>query len=251
MFTPENEYYDRELEELILKSHNGQWSVDTRIDWSQAPVVPEGMSSALYADMVSQLYYAEEAALQLCARLIRELPELQAKLYVCAQAADEARHAQAYRMYAERLGGLAPITADMKAIFEDGLAWDGPAWGLVAAMNIVLEREALAQQKRRIKQLPCPLFRAINQAIIVDESRHCRFGYLYLKNVVPHASAAERAAVLGWLTALWKRWCNSHVHRYTIAGAEVLHLRQDELAHSWRARLRLFDKLGLSAREAA
>lgn len=251
MFTPDLESYDCDIEALILKSHNQQWSVDTRIDWNLPIVIPEGMERSLYADMVSQLYYAEEAALQLCARLILELPELQAKMYVCAQAADEARHAQAYRMYAERLGGLAPITDDMRAIFETGLAWDGPAWGLVAAMNIVLEREALGQQKRRIRQLPCPLFREINQAIIIDETRHCRFGWLYLRSVIPSVSEAEKREVLAWLSGLWKRWCGSHVHRYTISGSEILHLRQDELAHSWNARMRLFARLGLATREAA
>ena len=251
MFTPDLEFYDPDIEALILKSHDQQWAVHTRIDWTQSIVIPNGLARSVYADMVSQLYYAEEAALQLCARLIRELPELQAKMYVCAQAADEARHAQAYRMYAERLGGLAPITEDMKAIFEAGLAWDGPVWGLVAAMNVVLEREALGQQKRRIKQLPCPLFRDINEAIIVDESRHCRFGVLYLHRVLPAVSEGEKRDVLAWLKDLWARWCDSHVHRYTIVGSDVLHLRQSELAHSWAARMRLFAKLGLVTSEAA
>lgn len=251
MFTPETEHFDPELEKLIHRSSNNQWATDTAIDWSQEIVLPEGLLSETYVDMVSQLYYAEEASIQLCARLIREIPEFQAKRYLCAQIADEARHAQAYKAYADRLGGLAPMTEDIKGIFSEGLVWEGPTWGLVAAMNIVLEHEALAQQKRRIKQLPCPLFEQINRAIIVDESRHCRFGVLYLGRVVPSAPESEKQMVIAWLQSMWGRWCNSHVHRYTHPGAAMMHLRQEELEESWNARIRQFESFGLFSAKAA
>lgn len=245
MFTPELESFDLELEKLINRSNNNQWSTDTHIDWDQEVIIPEGLMAETYADMVSQLYYAEEAAIQSCARLIRTLPEFQAKRFLCAQASDEARHAQAYKMYVDRIGGLRPITEDMREIFEEGLVWEGPSWGLVAAMNIVLEHEAIAQQKRRIKELPCPLFRQINQSIIVDESRHCRFGVLYLSRVVPLAIPDERKRVATWLQSMWGRWCNSHVHRYTHPGEEMMHLRQGELEESWKARKEQFSSFGL------
>ena len=53
MFTPDLEFYDPDIEALILKSHDQQWAVHTRIDWTQSIVIPNGLARSVYADMVA------------------------------------------------------------------------------------------------------------------------------------------------------------------------------------------------------
>jgi hypothetical protein len=179
---------------------------------------------------VSQLYYSEEAAIHVLGQMMQSLPGVEARQYVCTQAIDEARHAQVYRRYLERLGDIAPIDPGLHAVFDKALTWNGPVLGLVVAMNLVMEHEALAQQKKRIATLPCPLFRQVNQAIIRDEARHAAFGVIYVQNVGPKASPAERARILEWISGLWMLWSQANEGRYTNDGEEVLRLDPSVLA---------------------
>jgi hypothetical protein len=251
MFTPETDVRDERLTALIANSQSHQWAPEERIDWSEPVVPPEGLALGVYVDMVSQLYYAEEATLQVCSRMIAELPEMQAKLYVCLQVADEARHAGVYRSYLEKLGDIRPIDRGLKDVFDAALAFDGPAFGLVAALNVLMEHEALRQQQRRIETLPCPLFRQINQAIVQDESRHAAFGVIYLDATLPGRSAEEKGAVGDWLRELWRLWREANRDRYTQEGEGVLRLDQAELQSRGRHVTGLLRQLGLLEKGAS
>lgn len=220
------------------------------LDWWTPVVLPAGVRASVYADMVSQLFWAEQVALDALARMTAELPEPEARDFLATQIADEDRHAQVYRGYLERLGDLRPLDPGLGEVFAEATAWDGPAWGRVAALNVLMEHEALHQQHHRIANLPCPLFKQVNQRIAADESRHAGFGVLYLEHVIPTATGAEKAEVTAWLGRLWNLWRAANKGRYQAEGEHVLRLDADELEQRGRRVAATLASLGLGPRSS-
>ena len=239
---------DMRLDRLTAKARSGQWFAD-QIAWNAEPVLPERLPPAVYVDMVSQLYHAELAALDVLARLIGELPEASAQRFLATQIADEQRHAAVYRTYLERLGDIAPINDRLDAIFRSARDAKMPAFAGVVALNIVMEHEALQQQKKRIETLPCPLFREINRRIVTDEARHAGFGVIYLAGALPNASHADRFAVAVWVKQLWAMWCEANEGRYATAGAELLRLERAHLGERWTILVDRLASLGLATED--
>jgi hypothetical protein len=204
------------------------------VDWSLPVAVPTGVRTEVYVDMVSQLFWAERVALDALARMVVELPESEARTFLATQISDEDRHAQVYRGYLERLGDMRAVDPGLAEVFAAAAAWDGPAWAHVAALNVLMEHEALHQQHHRIANLPCPLFKLINTRIAADESRHAGFGVLYLEHVIPTASAADKAEVMAWLGRLWNLWRAANQGRYQAEGEHVLRLDAAELEQRGR-----------------
>ena len=220
------------------------------IDWSAGVLVPGSVRPAVYVDMVSQLYWAERVALEVLERMRRELPEAEAGAFLATQVDDEARHAALYLEYLQRLGELAPRDPGLGEVFHAAMQWNGPAWGRVVALNVMMEHEALHQQKRRIATLPCPLFKQVNRQIADDESRHAAFGVLYLEHAVPRAEEGEKAEVMRWLGQLWGLWQQANRGRYQAEGEEVLRLDAEELAHRGRRVTATLASLGLGSQHA-
>lgn len=241
---------DPRLGRLIAKAHAGQWTID-RIAWDLEPVLPAQLPRAIYLDMVSQLYHAERAALDVLARLDAELPasDATARRFIATQLADEQRHAAVYRRYLARLGDLVPINPALDSIFRAAGSAQLPAFALVAALNIVMEHEALAQQQRRIDTLPCPLFGQINRAIVADESRHAGFGVIYLDGALREASRDDRLRVAAWIAELWEMWCDANTGRYANTGEEVLRIERAELDVRWTLLVDRLARLGLATRD--
>lgn len=230
---------------LTAKADRRVWHARD-LDWATPIVPPPGVAPAVYVDLVSQLYWAEQIALDALAQMRVELPEPEARGFLATQIVDEDRHAQVYREYLERLGELRPLDARLGEVFAAASAWTGPAWGRVVALNVMMEHEALHQQQRRIATLPCPLFKQINRRIAADESRHAGFGVLYLEHVAPAAHADDKAEVMRWIGRLWNLWRIANRDRYQAEGEQVLRLDADELerrGHRVAATLR---QLGLS-----
>jgi hypothetical protein len=216
------------ISSLATKAQRGAWQARD-LNWWLPIAAPAGVRPEVYVDMVSQLFWAEHVALDALARMQAALPEAEALAFLATQVVDEDRHAQVYRGYLERLGDMRALDPGLGEVFAAAAAFEGPAWGHVAALNVLMEHEALHQQQRRIAMLPCPLFKQINQRIVADESRHAGFGVLYLEHVVPAATADERAEVSAWLGRLWNLWRAANRGRYQAEGEHVLRLDADEL----------------------
>ncbi len=219
------------------------------LDWWTPIVAPPGVRVAVYVDLVSQLFWAEQVALHALARMHVELVD-GARDFVATQIGDEARHSQVYRGYLERLGDLRPLDPGLGEVFAAVTAWNGPAWGRVVAFNVMLEHEAMHQQQRRIATLPCPLFKQVNTRIAADESRHASFGVLYLEHVVPAASADDKAEVMHWIGRLWASWRAANRGRYQADGEHVLRLDADELERRGHDIVARLAALGLGAEGA-
>ncbi len=230
---------------LAAKARARAWQARA-LDWWTPVVGPAGVRAEVYVDMVSQLFWAEQVALGALAKMMVELPEREARDFLATQIVDEDRHAQVYRGYLERLGDMKPLDPGLGEVFAVADAWTGPTWGRVAALNVMMEHEALHQQQRRIAMLPCPLFKQINTRIAADESRHAGFGVLYLEHVVPKATAAEKAEVMAWMGELWTLWRAANKGRYQADGEHVLRLDADELEQRGRRVAATLSSLGLN-----
>lgn len=247
LFKDHEAYHSSQLEQLVNRAYEAQWSAEKRIDWAAATQLPEGLKVDDYADMISQLYYAEVLTIEVCSRLIQEVPDFQAKRFLCTQLADEARHAQAYKTYLDRFGGLRPVDPGLKATFDSGLAWRGNYCALVVALHVILEGEALHQQRKRIDTLPCPVFAQVNSEIIRDESRHAAFGILYMRDKLVELTPADRMQIMNWIQSIWGNWEKANRNRYPDAGAAVLRTSEDDLNRHLADQLLRLKKVGMVA----
>ncbi|MBM3541462.1 MAG: hypothetical protein FJX51_05405, partial [Alphaproteobacteria bacterium] len=157
---------------IAARARADAWHPGEDLDWRHPVPAVTLWPRGLLARLVSQLRHGERETGALCARLLDDMPAGGARLYLEAQAADEARHEAAYAAYAARLGEAPPSDPGLGEVFEDAASWRGHPAGLVLAFHVVIEGEALKLQSALAARAPCPLFRAMNERIARDEARH-------------------------------------------------------------------------------
>ncbi len=212
--------YDAERAELLAlydKGKRKQWDAADRIDWSleidpENPLqVPdeavaifgsaawERMGPAERAEVrrhmvawqFSQFLHGEQGALVCTAKIVQNVPDIDAKFYGATQVMDEARHVEAYGRYLTKLGLAYPINRHLQALLDDVLTdsrWDITYLG----MQVLIEGLALAAFGLIRNQTGDPLARALNAYVMQDEARHVMFGRHVLRAYYPELSAAER-----------------------------------------------------------
>ena len=204
---------------LYEKGKDKQWNATHRIDWSLTPDhdnplgAPEEYipiyGSPMYEKMnakertelrrnqvawqFSQFLHGEQGALICTAKIVQQVPQLDAKFYAATQVIDEARHVEAYSRYLNEKVGLAyPINRHLKTLLDQVVSdsrWDMTNLG----MQIIIEGLALAAfgMVRDIAQ--DPLAKSITAYVMQDEARHVAFGRLALRDYYPQLSDGERA----------------------------------------------------------
>ena len=191
------------LDDLTARAEAGAWDPVRDIEWSGGPVRPPLIPMPLYRALVSQLHHGERATLAMCERLGREIRDPRARRFLAVQAADEARHAEAYALYLGRIGGIARPDGALRLAFEAALEWDGPWQGLVVASHVLLESEAVRLMQRSPFMFSGPLLRRINRRVVRDEARHLAFGRIYLQRRLGEISPHERRRIHRWVHGLW------------------------------------------------
>ena len=202
--TPEP-HRNARLARLAANGREGQWSLEEAIDWNQAPRRPFWMTATQVRKAISQLYHGEVATSRLCQRLIEELEDPEARHCLEWQLADELRHAEAYRRYLERLGGVLPMDANLALTLSSALEGPGGTLGAMVAYHVVVEGEVLRVHDALARFLPCPLLRQINRLVVRDEARHVAFGRIYLTPAVAALPGAARAELSSWVRQLWSQ----------------------------------------------
>ncbi len=214
------EYDDarQSLQALYRKGKKMQWDVDTRIDWSQDldPENPEQLpdeSIPIFGSDVwhkldraeranlrrhvqswqlSQFLHGEQGALICTAKIVQQVPNMDAKFYAATQVMDEARHVEAYsRLLHEKFDLAYPITPPLKRLLNDVLAdsrWDMTYLG----MQILVEGLALASFSDIRDQAQNCLAKSVNAYVMQDEARHVAFGRLALRDYYPQLTQKER-----------------------------------------------------------
>ncbi|HYB99655.1 MAG TPA: ferritin-like domain-containing protein [Candidatus Limnocylindrales bacterium] len=194
--------------DLYEKTKALQWNATDAVDWSQ-PV--RNYTEAAYAatggrisredfDRIcaerraftfTQLFFGEQAALALCAQLINQCPELEARMVLAGQVIDEARHVEVFGRYLDKLGVDAPLDPMLEGIVHQLL--DSDFYGeKIVGMQIFLEGIAVGLFQVFAQESPDPLLRELMRGVLRDESRHAGFGVMYLADKFERATPAER-----------------------------------------------------------
>jgi hypothetical protein len=203
---------------LYEKGKRQQWNAAERIDWSQEldPENPEQLpdetlpifDSEPYRRMtaaervrarthfqawqLSQFLHGEQGALLCTAKIVQQVPSIDAKFYAATQVIDEARHVEAYaRLLHEKFQLTYPITPTLKHLLDDVLSdsrWDMTYLG----MQVLIEGLALAAFALIRDRAQNPLAAAVNAYVMQDEARHVAFGRLTLRDYYPQLTQQER-----------------------------------------------------------
>jgi 1,2-phenylacetyl-CoA epoxidase catalytic subunit len=218
MFEWEYEKGSEALRRLYEKGKNLQWNATSRIDWSQDldPENPQGLPDEAVtlfgspvwdrltakerakvryhtqAWQISQFLHGEQGALICTAKIVQQVPSIDAKYYAATQVVDEARHVEAYsRLLHEKFELAYPITPPLKRLLNDVLSdsrWDMTYLG----MQVLVEGLALAAFGQIRDTAQNPLAAAVNAYVMQDEARHVAFGRLTLRDYYPQLSDKER-----------------------------------------------------------
>ena len=182
---------------LYEKGKNLQWNTNTRIDWSQDldPENPQGLPDEsvsifgsqvwgrlsprekanarrhLQAWQLSQFLHGEQGALVCTAKIVQQVPSVDAKFYAATQVMDEARHVETYkRLLHDKFELAYPITPTLKRLLNDVLSdsrWDMTYLG----MQVLIEGLALAAFATIRDQAKNTLAAAVNAYVMQDEDR--------------------------------------------------------------------------------
>jgi hypothetical protein len=207
-----------ELLGLYRKGKKLQWNAEDRIDWSHDldPENPEGLPDEsipifgwdgfrkltpaeranvrrhYQAWQLSQFLHGEQGALLCTAKIVQQVPQMDAKLYAATQVVDEARHVEAYsRLLHEKFELAYPINPSLRTLLDQILRdsrWDMTYLG----MQILIEGLALAAFQLIRDGASDPLAASVNAYVMQDEARHVAFGRLVLRDYYPKLSDKER-----------------------------------------------------------
>lgn len=204
------------LRNLYEKSKLSHWNARTDPDWS-IDVDPEAENSpdqfipwygsshwnklserdirqirhCGQAWSLSQFMHGEQGALMVASQLVSAVPDIDAKFYAAQQAADEARHVEAYEMYLRtKMEKEYPCNPELRTLLDQILTtrdWDIKYLG----MQILVEGLALAAFGMQNEVTREPLIKDITSRIMADESRHVAFGVLSLREAYTDMSESE------------------------------------------------------------
>jgi len=159
--------------------------------WSRRNWIEFAMESQNWT--LSQFLHGEQGALLAAGRLVETTPSLDAKIYAGIQAADEARHVEAFSRYLDtKLSGHYNVNHHLRTFMFDLLSdsrWDITFLG----MQIMIEGLALAAFGLLYQTTTEPLLRKLLKLVRADEARHVAFGLTELQCVYPGLTSAELA----------------------------------------------------------
>jgi hypothetical protein len=202
---------------LYQKGKDMQWDALGRIDWDQDldpdnPMqMPDELSFLFHTPMwakmsakeraevrrhfqawtISQFLQGEQAAMICAAKIVQQVPDLDAKFYASTQVMDEARHVEAYKKLLEKIDLAYPMTKPLQTLVDQALR--DSRWDMTyLAMQVVIEGLALAAFGNIREYSRNRLTQQVNAYVMQDESRHVAFGRLALRDYYPHLTEAER-----------------------------------------------------------
>jgi len=208
------------LNRLYEKAKSAQWNGETDLPWdtdvdqeavvmaNQAGLNAEmdlsGTPFAKWGDKewlefgvesqnwtLSQFMHGEQGALLCTARIVENVPWIDAKYYASTQVMDEARHVEVFAKYLDtKLSGHYPINAHLRTLLDDIIADD--RWDMTyLGMQIMVEGLALAAFGFMHMMTTEPLLKQLLRYVMSDEARHVAFGVLSLQDYYQELSAAE------------------------------------------------------------
>ncbi|MDQ1368429.1 MAG: hypothetical protein QOF20_782 [Acidimicrobiaceae bacterium] len=157
--------------------------------WSDQDWVRFGVESQNWT--LSQFMHGEQGALICTARIVENVPWIDAKYYAATQVMDEARHLEVFSKYLDtKLSGHYPINVHLRALLDDIISdnrWDMTYLG----MQIMVEGLALAAFGFIYQMTGEPLLKQLLRYVMADEARHVAFGVLSLQDFYQNLTGAE------------------------------------------------------------
>ena len=237
------------MDSLLAKEAADQWSIEHDIDWDLPLRYPLWFRRSTYIKTISQIYHGERLTQLACRRLLSEIDDPLAQQFITHQLADEQKHEAVFARYIGMMGDIAPVEPAIENPLQGSLDWQGSTLGsplgVMISFHIVFEGGALTVLERLARSLPCPLFRAINAKVIVDEARHNAFGTKYVRDHLPDISSEERLEIFAHVAGLWLDCAKITENRYSIPIALVTHLKSNYLAENWELQKFQLVKIGL------
>lgn len=236
---------DHRLKHLSENSISSQWNVDTDIDWSMNIKRPSWLLRRFHGALISQFKFGELATIKVCQSLLKNISDPSIRSLLKQQIADEERHAHVYDRYLHRIGDDAPYDQAMSESVNRILQWQGSHLGIITAVHIVLEGEALRTLQDLADDIPCPLFSQINTRISRDEARHVAFGKVYLRAHLSTLSLDERIAVFRFVRNIWTDCTSNILSDFKIPGFVSNRLRKRWVDAGWTRHCRSMVDIGL------
>lgn len=236
---------DHRLKHLSENSISSQWNVDTDIDWSMNIKRPSWLLGRFHGALISQFKFGELATIKVCQSLLKNISDPSIRSLLKQQIADEERHAHVYDRYLHRIGDDAPYDQAMSESVNRILQWQGSHLGIITAVHIVLEGEALRTLQDLADDIPCPLFSQINTRISRDEARHVAFGKVYLRAHLSTLSLDERIAVFRFVRNIWTDCTSNILSDFKIPGFVSNRLRKRWVDAGWTRHCRSMVDIGL------
>ena len=157
--------------------------------WGDKEWIQLGIESQNWT--LSQFMHGEQGALICTARIVENVPWIDAKYYAATQVMDEARHVEVFAKYLDtKLSGHYPINAHLRLLLDDIIQdsrWDMTYLG----MQIMVEGLALAAFGFIHMLTTEPLLKQLLRYVMSDEARHVAFGVLSLQDYYKELNAAE------------------------------------------------------------
>jgi hypothetical protein len=157
--------------------------------WGDKDWIQFGIESQNWT--LSQFMHGEQGALICTARIVENVPWIDAKYYAATQVMDEARHLEVFSKYLDtKLSGHYPINAHLRLLLDDIIQdnrWDMTYLG----MQIMVEGLALAAFGFIHQLTTEPLLKQLLRYVMSDEARHVAFGVLSLQDYYRELSQAE------------------------------------------------------------
>ncbi len=192
--------WDTEVDQEAVVVNNAvatQGSVNPTMDltgtpfasWTEKEWIRFGMEQQNWT--LSQFMHGEPGALICTARIVENVPWIDAKYYAATQVMDEARHVEVFAKYLDtKLSGHYPINAHLKLLLDDIISdnrWDMTYLG----MQIMVEGLALAAFGFIHMLTTEPLLKQLLRYVMSDEARHVAFGVLSLQDYYKELTQAE------------------------------------------------------------
>lgn len=203
------------MRKLYTQAQQSSWSIDD-IAWGAAPdlnlVVPrreklprvprfhpwanwdldawQEYDLAILRYTLSQSFYAEQLGLFSGVAVATRSDNWDLRMFAVSQAADEARHADVFRAYLDRLGGIGACGSPLREVIDtatSSLEWDKSQ----LLMSTVIEGMALGAYSMTQSLTADPVLKQILSLVLSDEARHVAFDIHILKNIHTGLSSAE------------------------------------------------------------
>src|SRR6202045_4258717 len=184
-------------EAVVMANAAAQGGLDAGMDlagtpfakWGDKEWIEFGVESQNWT--LSQFMHGEQGALICTARIVENVPWIDAKYYAATQVMDEARHVEVFAKYLDtKLSGHYPINAHLRTLLDDIIADD--RWDMTyLGMQIMVEGLALAAFGFIHMLTTEPLLKQLLRYVMSDEARHVAFGVLSLQDYYRELSQAE------------------------------------------------------------